>query len=411
MEAAPAAPEPSLPPSRRLEHEAAGAGEPAEAGAPPEEGEPSEALPLPVLRKRIRYIFEQRNKEHLSKLPRMMAKNAGSEQAFYDNLLKKHELDESFFPLELALTTVTLAERIQYIFEQKAPKNLGKLQRMMSKNAGKELAFLRNLMAKHELDESFFPMELALAQPGLAVYKARIAMIFEHKDREHLDALPRMFHKNKGQEETFYRNLLKKHGLDESFFAAVPEGVPPLPAGSFAYQKPGAEADGVVSVAEAELLVLQGVLTADSMVAGGGMPRWRPLIDVKDELGMGAVFDVADEDLVGELTEDEALEACAEMGIAARRGEVTLGEMQAALRSHLSEMKRNPKAVFEELDADNSGALSRDEVKHAGTPLAPCTHQRLAGWPAAITVTSRRQRLTWKVAALCFSQPRCWASS
>ena len=73
QEAAPAAPEPSLPPSRRLEHEAAGAGEPAEAGAPPEEGEPSEALPLPVLRKRIRYIFEQRNKEHLSKLPRMMA--------------------------------------------------------------------------------------------------------------------------------------------------------------------------------------------------------------------------------------------------------------------------------------------------------------------------------------------------
>ena len=92
-------------------------------------------------------------------------------------------------------------------------------------------------------------------------------------------------------------------------------------------------------------------------------------------------------------------------------GEATLGEMQAALRSHLSEMKRNPKAVFEELDADNSGTLSRDEVKHAGTPLAPCTHQRLAGWPAAIAVTSRRQRLTWKVAALCFSQPRCWASS
>ena len=95
----------------------------------------------------------------------MMTKNAGSEQAFYDNLLKKHELDESFFPLELGLTTVTLAERILYIFEQKAPKNLGKLQRMMSKNAGKELAFLRNLMAKHGLDESFFPTELALAQP------------------------------------------------------------------------------------------------------------------------------------------------------------------------------------------------------------------------------------------------------
>ena len=47
---------------------------------------------------------------------------------------------------------------------------------------------------------------------------------------------------------------------------------------------------------------------------------WRPLRDAKDELGMGAVFDVAEEDLVGELTEDEALEACGEMGIAVTKG-------------------------------------------------------------------------------------------
>eukprot|EP01045_Picozoa_sp_COSAG04_P026437 COSAG04_NODE_3669_length_2618_cov_5.502580_4_plen_89_part_00 len=35
---------------------------------------------------------------------------------------------------------------------------------------------------------------------------------------------------------------------------------------------------------------------------------------------MGAVFDVAEEDLVGELTEDEALEACGEVGIAVTKG-------------------------------------------------------------------------------------------
>ena len=50
-------------------------------------------------------------------------------------------------------------------------------------------------------------------------------------------------------------------------------------------------------------------------------------------------------------------------------GEATLAEMQAALRSHLCEMKRNPKAVFEELDADNSGTLSREEVKQAAAML------------------------------------------
>ena len=51
--------------------------------------------------------------------------------------------------------------------------------------------------------------------------------------------------------------------------------------------------------------------------------EWRTLRDAKDELGMGAVFDVAEEDLVGELTEDEALEACGEMGIAVTKGTLT----------------------------------------------------------------------------------------
>ena len=51
--------------------------------------------------------------------------------------------------------------------------------------------------------------------------------------------------------------------------------------------------------------------------------EWRTLRDAKDELGRGAVFDVAEEDLVGELTEDEALEACGEMGIAVTKGTLT----------------------------------------------------------------------------------------
>ena len=88
-------------------------------------------------------------------------------------------------------------------------------------------------------------------------------------------------------------------------------------------------------------------------------------------LGLSEVFDVGanSEDLIGELTEAEALEACGEMGIAVTAGEVTLAEMHAALRSHLSEMKKNPRAVFDELDADKSGSLSREEVRQAAAML------------------------------------------
>ena len=86
--------------------------------------------------------------------------------------------------------------------------------------------------------------------------------------------------------------------------------------------------------------------------------------DAKHLLGLVDAFDVAkDVDLIGELTEEEALESCAEMGIAVTRGEVSLGEIHAALRSHMTDLQANPRAVFDELDEDKSGSLSHEEVR------------------------------------------------
>ena len=83
----------------------------------------------------------------------------------------------------------------------------------------------------------------------------------------------------------------------------------------------------------------------------------------KDLLGLSEAFAINNsEDLIGELTEQEALEACAEMGVAVTPGEAALSEMHAALRAAVSDMKRDPAAVFAELDADNSGSLSHEEV-------------------------------------------------
>ena len=136
-----------------------------------------DALPLTVLVKRIRYIFEQKQAEQLDRLPRMMDRNAGKEQVFYRNLMTKFSLDESFFPPELTLSRLALAERIQFIFERKAAENLDRLPQLMARNAGQEAVFYANMLRKYGLDESFFPPgQLPLEQLSAPVLKLRIEM-------------------------------------------------------------------------------------------------------------------------------------------------------------------------------------------------------------------------------------------
>ena len=139
------------------------------------------------------------------------------------------------------------------------------------------------------------------------------------------------------------------------------------------YRREGAE-EQCISVKEAELLLLRGEIDQHTLVTSQGLTDgWKPLRDVATVLGLSAALEVtgssAAEDLIGELTEDEALEACAEMGVAVTAGEVTLPEMQAALRAHFSEAKQNPRKVFESLDTDTSGSLSHEEVRKAASIL------------------------------------------
>jgi hypothetical protein len=133
-------------------------------------------------------------------------------------------------------------------------------------------------------------------------------------------------------------------------------------------------AEHSISVKEAELLLLRGEIDQHTMVTSEGLVEgWRLLGEVAPVLGLSEALEVtgsaAAEDLIGELTEDEALEVCAEMGVAVTPGEVTLPEMQAALRAHFSEAKHNPRKVFDSLDTDRSGNLSHEEVRKAASML------------------------------------------
>lgn len=133
-------------------------------------------------------------------------------------------------------------------------------------------------------------------------------------------------------------------------------------------------AEHCISVKEAELLLLRGQIDQHTMVTSDGLVEgWRPLREVAPVLGLAEALEVtgsaAAEDLIAELTEDEALAVCAEMGVAVAPGEVTLPEMQAALRAHFSEAKHNPRKVFDSLDTDRSGNLSHEEVRKAASML------------------------------------------
>jgi hypothetical protein len=127
--------------------------------------------------KRIRYIFEVKQSEQLDRLPRMLERNAGKEEVFYGKLMAKFNLDESFFPPQLTLSRLALVERIQYVYEHRDAEHLDKLPRLLAKNAGREAVFYSNLLRKYGLDDSFFPAgQLPLDQLSAEVLKLRIEM-------------------------------------------------------------------------------------------------------------------------------------------------------------------------------------------------------------------------------------------
>ena len=76
------------------------------------------------------------------------------------------------------------------------------------------------------------------------------------------------------------------------------------------------------------------------------------------------------DDVFSKLSNQEAVEACDDLGIAVTEGETTLLNMQAAIRAHfLDTGDRNPRAVFAEIDTDGSGTLDHQEVERAAAML------------------------------------------
>lgn len=67
------------------------------------------------------------------------------------------------------LSEEALAARIEVIWEMKTPENMQVLSRMMAKNESKIPAFYANLMRKHEIDETFFNPPAAAVEEVLGL--------------------------------------------------------------------------------------------------------------------------------------------------------------------------------------------------------------------------------------------------
>ena len=74
--------------------------------------------------------------------------------------------------------------------------------------------------------------------------------------------------------------------------------------------------------------------------------------------------DFGEEDLIDDLTMEEAMEACREVGMQVK-GTVGLKSMKLALKTHYSRKDKTVREAFDEIDTDNSGYLDREEVELA----------------------------------------------
>eukprot|EP01052_Picozoa_sp_SAG31_P013364 SAG31_NODE_802_length_12008_cov_18.741036_3_plen_322_part_00 len=148
-----------------------------------------EATPELIGRK-IRYVYHKKNPEKISDVAKLMIKYKGKEAALYRAMVKKYEFDESFFddmpPEEdsteeeneessdendqnddqqdtdesaLELTAENIGQRVHKIYEAKNPEKIEDVPKLMLKYKGKELALYKAIMNKYKIQNSFFAAE------------------------------------------------------------------------------------------------------------------------------------------------------------------------------------------------------------------------------------------------------------
>ena len=152
---------------------------------------------------------------------------------------------------------------------------------MMAKNEGKELAWYHNMLRKYQLDESTFfaetgvPEGLPPLQAGAIMipytprldlsttYYVVLDIVVTRMRRAGLSA-PRARHPH-------------RHHADRGV-----GGVLCVRAGTFAYIHQSHGGDPiVVSIEEGELLVIKGDLNEDTVVAAPGLVGWQPMRNAK----------------------------------------------------------------------------------------------------------------------------------
>ena len=145
-------------------------------------------------------------------------------------------------------TPELIERKIRHVYQNKNPKKIGDVAKLMIKYKGKEAALYRAMVKKYEFDESFFddmpPDEESSAeeeedeeeeqeedddedeakqQPALALNPdligQRVLKIYQAKNPEKVDDVSKLMVKYKGKEPALYKAILNKYEIPASFFA------------------------------------------------------------------------------------------------------------------------------------------------------------------------------------------------
>lgn len=144
---------------------------------------------LAVFPRNLQYVYQQKNPDKIGDVAKLMVKYKGKEAALYKAMVKKYDLEESFFhgmhveeesseeeseeededgdegeeaeskPAPLQMNSAMVEKRVLAIYEEKNPTKVDDVPKLMIKYKGKEAALYKAILTKYEIGPDFFAAE------------------------------------------------------------------------------------------------------------------------------------------------------------------------------------------------------------------------------------------------------------
>ena len=181
-----------------------------------------EKLTALELRERITQIYKHKNAEKLADVPKLMSKYRGKEEALYAAMLKKYQVDERSFFQHMDLDGDEGGDD-----EEDAQDHGGDV----GGDDGHAAAAREGQQAERGAPapsstraEQDMPQATDKDRPSkfdATEIKERAIFIYERKNPPYLERVPKLMIKFRGREQAFYRALLRKYEVAESFFSEL----------------------------------------------------------------------------------------------------------------------------------------------------------------------------------------------